>query len=290
MRPRIVNFFEAIVGTGVFIPDYAFLYSIAIVLGIYMAIRQAEKAGLDIKKAFRVCLITVGFALIAARGYVVLRHPDYYMHQPLEIFKYWKGGIASFGAYMGGGIAAIAAAKWQRLSTLRFLDCCAPSVALAISLGRLGCFLNGCCYGRISNLPWALRFPEGSGPYYAQLHEGLIGPHQLSLAVHPTQLYEAIYGLILFCVVILYRKYQRHDGELAALVSILYPLGRFFNEFLRTDDRGCVYILSLPQFFSVIVVILAVSFLVMKNRASMLAKSNLDQELAKRQITWSVKG
>lgn len=286
MRPRIVNFFESIVGTGIFVPDYAFLYSISIVIGIYLVTRQAEKTGLDMKRVFRACLITVGFAFISARLYVILQHLDYYLQQPLEIFKYWKGGTASFGAYIGGAIAAIVAAKWQRLSATQFLDGCAPAIALGITFGRLGCFLNGCCYGKISDLPWALRFPEGSGPYYAHLQEGRIAPHQLSLPVHPTQLYEAIYGLVLLGVIMMYRKHQKHDGELAALLFILYPLGRFLNEFLRGDDRGSVFFLSLPQFFSGVAATLAVSFLAMKHRAlrhtNTPAKSNFDQELAKR--------
>lgn len=268
MRPRLVEFLANKVGTGIFVPDYIFMQSVAILLGIYLTLQQAERAGLNLKKVFRACLITVGFALISARFYVVLQQKDYYIQHPLGIFQFWKGGMASFGAYIGGAIAAIVAAKWQQLSTTKFLDCCAPSVALAVTFGRLGCFLNGCCYGKISNLPWALRFPEDSGPYYAQLQEGLIAPHQLSLPVHPTQLYEAIYGLVLFGVLMRYRKSQKHNGELAALLFILYPLGRFLNEFLRGDDRGFVFILSLPQFFSVVAVILSVSFLVMKHRAS----------------------
>jgi phosphatidylglycerol:prolipoprotein diacylglycerol transferase len=271
MRPRVVEYLAEKIGTGIFVPDYAFMLSLAILVGIYSVMMHAEKAGLDVKRVFRTCLIAVGFALISARLYFVIQHPDYYLRQPLEIFQLWKGGMASFGALTGGVIAALAAAKYQKLSAARFLDCCAPYAALAITFGRIGCFLNGCCYGKISNLPWALRFPGGSGPHHAHLHEGLIASQGLSLPVHPTQLYEAIYGLILFFILLRYRKRQKHDGELVALLFILYPLGRFLNEFLREDDRGFVYFLSVPQVFCAVAVILSVSFLVMKYRVSQAA-------------------
>ncbi|MBC8492856.1 MAG: prolipoprotein diacylglyceryl transferase [Chloroflexi bacterium] len=102
------------------------------------------------------------------------------------------------------------------------------------------------------------------------------------MPVHPTQLYEAIYGLALFCGIVTYRKYQKRDGELAALLFIFYPLGRFMNEFLRADDRGTVWILSLPQFLCVLAAIVAVSFLLMNRvsqHVSLSIGSNSNQEL-----------
>ncbi len=271
MRPRLVDFFVEKLGTGIFVPDYAFLQAIAMVLGLYLMIRQAEKTGLDSQSVFRAGLMTVGFALLSARFYIVFQDLNYYIRQPGEILQYWKGGTASFGAYIGGFLAAILAAKWQRLTIPKFLDCCAPAVALAIVLGRLGCFLNGCCFGRESDLTWALRFPEGSGPYYAQLRDRLIAPHDLTLPVHPTQLYEAVYAFGLFFILIKCRQAQRYDGELFALLFILYPLGRFLNEFLRGDDRGAIFIFSLPQFFCIVAIILSVSFFVIKNRRASFA-------------------
>ncbi len=265
MRIRIVNFFESIFNFGFFVPDYNFLYAVATVLGIYLVIQNAENKGLDVKKVFWACLITVAFTFISARFYVVFQQIGYYMQQPIEIFKFWKTGTASSGAYIGGVVGAFFATRSLKLSTANFLDCCAPSVVLAIVLGRIGCFLNGCCYGKISSLPWAMRFPEGSGPYYDHLQSGFITANQLSLPVHPTQLYEVSYALVLFFFFMLYKKYQKQDGELFAVLFILYPLGRFFNEFLRADDRGSVLIFSFPQFVSIVAIIISVFFLVLKN-------------------------
>jgi len=266
MRPRLVEYFISQIGTGFFVPDYAFALSVAIVVGLYLTMKQAERATLEPEKVFRACVITIGVALLSARFYVVLQHLDYYRQQPLEIPQIWKGGLASYGAYLGGGIAALVVAKWQRISVGKFLDCCAPAIALAIAIGRIGCFLNGCCHGQISSLPWAMRFPEDSGPYFSHLHDGLIAPDQLSLPVHPTQLYESLYALLLFLFLLQYRKHQKREGELFAVLFVLYSLGRFFIEFLRDDDRGNISFLSLPQILSIFVALIAAGFLFTRRR------------------------
>ncbi len=266
MRPRLVEFFADKFGTGFFVPDYGFLFSIATVLGLYLALRYAETLGLDPQRVFRACLLVIGFAFVSARLFVVFRHFGYYLANPLEIFLFWKGGTASSGAYIGGIVGALIGAKWQELSLAKFLDSCAPAVAFAIILGRLGCFLNGCCYGKISSFPWALRFPGGSGPHYDHLQQGLISAAQLALPVHPTQLYEALFALLLFLFLMKYRKRQKWDGELAVWLFILYPAGRFLNEFLRGDDRGMILMLSVPQVFCMLAIILAAFFLVKKYR------------------------
>ena len=266
MRPRLVEYFVNQIGVGFFVPDYAVALSVAIVVCLYLTIKQAERAGLEPEKVYRACIITIAVALASARLYVVLEHPDDYSQQPLEIFQIWKGGLSSYGAYLGGGLAAIFAARWQRLSTGKFLDSCAPYIALSISIGRIGCFLNGCCHGKPSTLPWAMRFPEDSGPYFNQLHQGLIAPHQLSLPVHPTQLYESLFALGIFLLLLRCRKSLKRDGELFALLFVLYGIGRFLVEFLRDDDRGFVSVLSVPQLLSIIIAALSVSFLLGRRR------------------------
>jgi len=275
MRPAIVKFFDQLIGTGFFVPDYAFMQTVAILLGIFITIKEAEKKGLDLKKVFYSSLIIIISAAVSSRVFVIIQNFENYSKDILSIFYFWKGGTASTGAYIGGFIALILLTKFYKIPVKRFLDCIAIPVSAAIFFGRIGCFLNGCCYGKISGLPWAMHFPEGSGPYYDQLQSGLITANQLSLPVHPTQLYEALYALLLFLLLMFYRKYQKQDGELFAVLFILYPFGRFFNEFLRADDRGSILIFSFPQLFIIIAIIGSIYFLVIKSRSHEKVKIDL---------------
>lgn len=261
MRPRIADFFETVISAGNLVPDYTVMLSIAILSGIYLTVDQADKSGLDSSKVFSQCLIITVVSIIGGRIYVVLFDLDLYLSQPLDIFNINKGGLASTGAFAGAGIAAIASAKLFRLPLGKCLDSLAPSGMLALVLVRTGCFLNGCCYGKISELPWAMRFPEGSGPHQDHFVKGFIGEGQMSLPVHPTQLYEALIAFLIFIFLVNYRKRQKYAGERFAILFLLYPIGRFFNEFMRGDERIMLFSLSLPQYFHMMAFILAAIFL-----------------------------
>src|SRR5947209_11008839 len=205
MRPRIVEFFIHWLGTGFFVPDYAIMLSLAIVLGVYLCVRQADRVGLETSKVIRTSVIAILAALVSARLYTVIQYWAYYEQHLAEVFIPWSGGLASYGAYLGGTLWLLLAARRERLPTAQFLDLCAPAMALAVALGRVGCFLNGCCYGRISAVAWAVRFPVGSDPHLEHLAHGLVGPTQMSLPVHPTQLYESLFALALFFFLLAYR-------------------------------------------------------------------------------------
>ncbi len=265
MRPRIVAFLEGWSGTGLLVPDYALLLAVGIVLTVALTVERAERSGLDPGQAFRVCLVTIGAALVSSRLYVVAQHWDWYRASLADVLWSWDGGVASYGAYVGGALGAIAAARWQRLAPSRFLDACGPAVPLLIVLGRVGCFLGGCCHGQISDVPWAVRFPEGSDAYVLHLEHGLVGRGDaLSLPVHPTQLYEAGWAVVLFSVLAWYDKRRRHDGTSFAWLFVLYPVGRFLIEFLRGD--GAAPGLSPAQRFSLVAVCLAGGYLLTRSR------------------------
>jgi len=261
VEPRLAEFLERKLGAGWLAPNYAFLFALAVLLGLYLAVRYAKNTGRDPLKIFKVGVITVGAAFISARLFVVLEHFGYYSERPAEIFYYWQHGIASSGAYLGGIVAAIVVSRWFQVRPSTFLDCAAPSVALAICLGRVGCFLNGCCYGRPSTLSWAVSFPPGSEPHDQQLFQGVIGPNQAALPLHPTQLYEALFALALFGLLLAYRRRPRRDGELIASLFLFYSCGRFFFEFLRGDDRWMALGISVPQYLSILGMTIAASFL-----------------------------
>jgi len=262
METRISEFLERSLGAGWLAPNYPFLFAVAILLGLYLAVRRAQHSGLDPYQVFKAGVIVVVAALISARLFVVLEEFGYYSERPIEVLYYWQGGLASSGAYVGG-ILAVFFSSWRLgLRPAKFLDCAAPSVALAICLGRIGCFLNGCCYGRPSNLPWAVSFPADSEPAFEQLLQGTIEPGQSSLPLHPTQLYEAVFGLALFLFLIRYSKRERRDGELIALLFLFYSGARFFVEMLRGDDRWMVAGIAVPQYLSVLGLVLSAAFLI----------------------------
>lgn len=260
MQQRLVVYFENLIGTGFFVPDYSIMMALALVIGLHLALYSANREGLAQRKVFFCYVATFGFALIAARVFSVLRHLSYFVANPEEIICFWKGGLASSGAIIGGLGAAVLLAGQQQLPRATFFDCCAPSVALTIALGRIGCFFNGCCYGGRTEIFWAMRFPKGSGPHYAHLQSGLIRADQLSLPVHPTQLYEAAYAFIVLLVLLKWRPRLCGTGRLFALLFVLYPLGRFANEFLRVDDRLFVFGLSFPQWLALASIAAAVLF------------------------------
>lgn len=274
MRDRLAAYFDEWAGIGLLVPEYYLLYAVAVVLGMYLAVREAERDGLNPVSVFRAGLVIVAAAMVGARLFVVAQYWGYYRLHLSELMKIWEGGTASTGAYVGGLLAAFGAAAWYRLPTARFFDCCAPAAAMAIVLGRIGCFLNGCCYGSRSGLPWAVSFPAGAGPYHDHMEAGLISAGQAALPVHPTQLYEAFYGLGIFVLLLLLKRAQKEDGTLTAFLFLAYSFGRFFNEFLRGDERGAVGFFSAPQLLALVMILASGSFFVAR-RTRMRGEANI---------------
>ena len=133
-------------------------------------------------------------------------------------------------------------------------DAVAPSLCLGTAIGRVGCFLNGCCFGSECDFPWAVTFPAGSLPWARQVVTGLIPPTAThSLALHPAQLYAALDGVILLALLSWFYPRRRRDGEVMALLMVTYPVSRFVIESLRSDEPALAAGLSLSQWISVVV-------------------------------------
>ena len=135
-------------------------------------------------------------------------------------------------------------------------DAVAPAVAVGIAFGRIGCFLNGCCYGSVCELPWAVRFPVDTLPWFRQVDAGLISvAATTSLPVHPTQLYASIAGFVTLGLLLAYFPYRRRQGEVIALLMILYSLTRWPIEALRGDERTIFAGMTPSQNISVVVLV-----------------------------------
>ena len=171
----------------------------------------------------------------------------------LAPLKFWQGGLAFYGGLLLAAPAGLYYAWRKGLGILRIADLVSPGIAYGLIFGRIGCFLNGCCYGEPTTMPWGVIFP----PARDYPH-----PH---VPVHPTQLYEAIGSLAIWAILYwVVRPRTRRHGEVLAWFLIQYGTLRFLLEFLRDDERGALLGISTSQWIGIPLVALGVWFLLSK--------------------------
>lgn len=170
-------------------------------------------------------------------AYVVADLP-YFLANPTHILAIWEGGLIYYGGFIGAILAVFIFGRRRHIPLRVLLDFSITSLPLAHAIGRIGCFLNGCCFGDLCSRWPAIAFPAASAPWSRHLDLGLITRDAaLSLPVHPVQLYEAIWNLAIYPILLLLFRYRRRDGLVTGAYFILYPLGRFLLEFLRGTER-----------------------------------------------------
>lgn len=176
---------------------------------------------------------------------------------------FWSGGLTYYGGLILSFLTALVLSRRWRLGFLKLADLAAPLIALGLSFGRLGCFLAGCCFGKVTDMPWGIRFPELSDAFkrHRDLYpEALSEQYEkigawLSLPVHPTQLYECIGALAIFAYLWFYRRKRvAFESQVIAELFILYGVLRFVLEFWRDDARGGIF-LSTSQWISIPIVV-----------------------------------
>ncbi|MGI6098781.1 MAG: prolipoprotein diacylglyceryl transferase [Lentisphaerae bacterium] len=197
--------------------------------------------------------LMVGGVLGARLAYVAEHWTSEFAANPGAIIRIDQGGLMYYGGLLGAIATIFLFARVYRRHPLEVLDLCAAALPLGHAFGRIGCFLNGCCYGMRCKGPWGVRFPAGSMPWHEQVAQGVIkATSPCSEPVVPTQLIEAAANLVL--VAVLYAIARRHPrrGQLTALYLMLYAVIRFHTEMLRGDARMQVGALSISQFISLL--------------------------------------
>ncbi len=224
-------------GLGLKIFGYGLMLFFAFLGSMTLAARRARRENLDPEIVYDLALWVFVGGLVGARAFYVVQYWGTRVHTFWEVFEIWKGGIVLYGSILGGTLAFFAYRAVRPFPLRPMLDVIAPALAFGIAIGRLGCFLNGCCYGDACDLPWAVSFPKHSPPWEAEVARGLIPPNAAhSLPLHPTQLYSTVDGLILFALLNAYFPLRRRDGEVMALLMLTYPVSRFLVEHLRNDE------------------------------------------------------
>lgn len=250
------------------LPTYGLLLALALLTAIITADRLGRREGFDGSRMldFSTWIIVVG--LIGAKVLMIISDWGYYSHEPGEIFS--LNTLEAGGVFYGGFIASALFAVWYvrtyQLPPLKMFDIYAPAVALAQSVGRLGCFSAGCDYGTRTTSFLGVVF---TNPYS---HEVTGVP--LNSRIHPTQLYESLATLIIGLILLWRYGRKKRDGEIFLLYLVLYAVARFFLEFLRGDeDRGFVFnhLLSTSQFIAILALLFSIGLWIYLRRRPVLA-------------------
>lgn len=233
---------------------YGLMLFFAFLGSMNLAAWRARRERLDPETIYDLALWLYLGGLAGARLFYAWQYWGTKIRSVWDIFKIWEGGIVLYGSILGGTVAFLAYWAWRRFPFRPTIDVIAPSLALGIALGRVGCFLNGCCFGDLcEDLPWGVRFPAQSAPWFDQVHHRLIAPDAAwSRPVHPTQLYSALDGLILLGLLSAYYPLRRRDGEVMALLAVTYPITRFLIERLRNDEGDFFAGMTISQNISIL--------------------------------------
>ncbi|MBI2944451.1 MAG: prolipoprotein diacylglyceryl transferase [Candidatus Wallbacteria bacterium] len=229
---------------GFEIHTYGVLLALGFVFGVHLATRQAEQLGLDPGTVTNILLAVLVASIIGARAVFVLVNWQHFALAPGEIFQLHRGGLVYYGGLIGGALTGVLGAWRAGIPVGIFADIVPAGLCLGQILGRLGCLMNGCCYGAPATVPWALRLAHGPGAHVAR---------------HPTQIYEALVCSAIMALALAAFRRPHRAGMLMVGYLYLYGAGRFLVETFRGDFRGGTYLagLSVSQSISLATIGLA---------------------------------
>lgn len=229
------------------------MFALAVLICLFFLVREGRQKGIKSEVFYDLCFWILLSAIIGARLLYVFTNLEVYLANPLQILNIRQGGQAWFGGLVFGMLAAIIFTKIKGISFLYIADIFAPFLALGQAIGRIGCFLNGCCYGKPTGSIFGLTFPGHLGP------------------IHPTQLYSFFGLLLIFAILTVYKRGKNIvAGEVFSVYLFFYGVNRFLIEFFRGDTISSpVFNLTLYQIFSFLLIVSTISlFLILKRKKS----------------------
>jgi len=225
---------------------YGILIASGVIIGTLLALRESRRIGFRDEDLIDLLIIAIPSAIVGARLYYVIFQFEYYKDNITQIFNIRGGGLAIHGGIIAAVIVGIIYCKIRKVNFWQLADIVAPSLILGQAIGRWGNFINQEAYGRATNLPWGI----------------IVNGEK----VHPTFLYESLWNVVVFFFLVWYRrKSGRKDGEVFILYGILYSVGRFFIEGLRTDSL-MIGELRVAQFISIIIIVLLLGIMIFRRK------------------------
>lgn len=242
------------------IHTWGLMFVIAFLVAFFLSYFEFKKKKIDERHLYSIAVFILLGVIIGSRLFYVFENLGYFIQQPLEIFATWNGGITSYGAFLGLLFVWLYVRKQKDIKFLEILDILAPYILLAIAITRIGCFLNWDDYGIQSSLPWAIKINN-------------------DFARHPTQLYESLYSLISFFILLSFKRIKENgrktkfklllekQGSMFLFFLLFYSFFRFFNDFLRVYETNFLG-LALSQWICLALFVLSFVMLCIYNKNS----------------------
>jgi phosphatidylglycerol:prolipoprotein diacylglycerol transferase len=231
--------------------SYGLLLAGAYLAGLQLAVVRARRLGMDGTKIMDLGIYLIIAALVGAKLMLVIVDFEYFRQRPAELLSLVRAGGVFYGGLLGALGVAYFLVRRYKLNLWTTADLMAPGIALGHVIGRMGCLLAGCCYGRPTDVPWGIVFTNPAA-----------AANPLGIALHPTQLYDAGAELLIMVVLLATERRGRpYPGRTFWLYMLLYAISRFIVEIYRGDDRGMLMGLSTSQAVSVVVLPLSLIML-----------------------------
>lgn len=264
----LVNWHHARTGQPVLIRAYGAMLLVGLVAGIAWAVYAGRPRGWGPTMMVDLALYLLVGGLLGARLIFVLLEPELFRASPGSMLRVWEGGLSFHGGLLGGGVGAYLFARIHRLSFLELADFAMPSVALGYAFTRIGCFLNGCCFGGLCDSALGVRFAPGSEAAAWGLS---LPPGQVATTwgppMYPTQLLMSFLGFVIFVLLVSLARHFPRAGHLFIFSLALFGAERFVAEFWRAGASARMFALipalTEAQAFSLVMILFAVLYLVL---------------------------
>lgn len=231
---------------------YGMFVAIGFFVGLMVTVRLGKSEGIGSQQVMDMGFIIILSAIIGSRLLYILMNTSYYLRSPLDMLKIWEGGLVFSGGIIGVVLTMLWYIKRHGLPLGKIADLWAPATAIGQSIGRIGCFMAGCCYGKPTDLKWGVVFTN---------------PHSLArplnVPLHPTQVYDSISGFIIFLVLLLLYSKKKFEGQIFLWLLIMHSTARLAIERFRGDDRGILLgsNMSVTQLIATLILITSVGIL-----------------------------
>ncbi|MFN6964382.1 MAG: prolipoprotein diacylglyceryl transferase [Pyrinomonadaceae bacterium] len=247
------------------VTSYGLWLAVGMLLALFVAARLAGRDGLPRERIYDLGLWTLIGGLLGSKLLMMFTEPG------VQVFTldFLRSGGVYYGGFLGGFLALVVLIRFYKLPFWKVADAFAPGVALGQAFGRQGCFAAGCCWGKPTDLFWGVHFTEAGHEYTGV---PTYGPDGSELFLHPTQLYESFFMVLVFALLYYLHRRKKFDGQVLIAYGIVYSIFRFLIEFVRDDPRGDVAGLtsltglSTSQLISLVVAAGAIVFMIVRLR------------------------